>query len=87
MEREQLIRDWTPEHRSDIGRKKKEVYELYSPIWAQAQILRVILLPIFQDQIRIDNTKGWFHEKPSKHLTVYSPEAVNSNHGQVTLDA
>ena len=51
----------------------------YSLFWAQAQSSRVILLPIFQEQIRIDSAKRlWgFHEKPSKHLTVFSLEKVN----------
>lgn len=70
-----------------MGRKKKESTSSTVPFEHRLKFqVRVILLPIFQDQIRIDNAKEWFHEKPTKHLTVYSPEAVNSNHGQVTLD-
>jgi len=59
----------------------------------------VILLPIFQEQIRIDNAESqWgFHEKPFKHLTVFSPETVNilkmanltantKSYGQITLN-
>ena len=69
-----------------------------SPFRAQAQSSRMILLPIFQMQITIDNAKrlGGFHEKPSKHFTVFSPETVNikkmanltantKNYGQITL--
>ena len=39
----------------------------------------MILLPIFEEQIRIYNAKRlWvFREKPSKHLTVFSTETVN----------
>ena len=57
-------------------------------------------LPIFEEQIRIYNAKRlWvFHEKPSKHLTVISPETVNikklanltansKKYGQITLNA
>ena len=53
----------------------------------------------FQEQTRIYNAKRpWvFHEKPSKHLTVFSPETVNikkmanltantENYGQITLN-
>ena len=40
------------------------------------------LLPIFEEQIRIYNAKDYgtlwgVHEKPSEHLTVFSPETVN----------
>ena len=58
-----------------------------------------VLEPIFEEQIRIYNAKRlWvFHEKPSKHLTVFSPETVNikklanltantKNYRQITLN-
>ena len=60
---------------------------------------RVIVLPIFEEQIRIYNAKRlWiFHEKHSKYLTVFSTETVNikklanltantKNYGQITLN-
>ena len=57
-----------------------ERYLFYSVKQLQClQCSRVILLPIFEEQIRIYNDKRlWvFHEKPSKHLTVLSTETVN----------
>ena len=52
--------------------KNKESTSFYSFYSAQAQSSRVILLPIFQEQIGIDNAKNLlgFHKKPSKLLTV-----------------
>ena len=55
------------------------VESFYNTFLAHAPSLRVFLLPIFQEQTRIDNAKRlWgFLKKPSKHLTVFSPETVN----------
>ena len=48
--------------------RKKESTSFCSPFGAQVQSSRVILLPIFQEQTRIDNAK--------KNLTVFSPQTV-----------
>ena len=74
-------------------------YRTFERLWARAQSSWVrILLPIFVQQIRIYNAKRLWDpmEKPSKHLTVFSPETRNikklanltantKNYGQITL--
>ncbi len=59
----------------DYRRCPKTAQDFRGEIRKFSQV-RECFYPIFEWQIMIYNAKI-FHEKPSKHLTVFSPETVN----------